>query len=301
METKNTDKEEEIVSKKKNDKKIYWVFPIILGLFILLWVLIDIFFPYSKSLYIEFQDKFTAISALFSGFAFAGVIITIYLQSKDLNLQREELKQTREELQGQKEAAEKQNELFDRQRFENTFFNLLQNLSSFVESSEYKSNKIIYKGINSFDQMLCNLDLNNWKGYKGTGVLISKFKVDEIKDAEELYNSFSSNHKNLCLYFRMLYRIIKFVDESELTDYEKYQYTSFVRAQLSNSQLSLLFYNSTLGIGKEKFKPLVETWVLLKNIDKNAIGDKIEWINETAFERGERYNKPKSIDSEKII
>ncbi|MFA6199664.1 MAG: putative phage abortive infection protein [Bacteroidales bacterium] len=301
MESKITKKEKENTKKIKLAFYVFLAVILVIGLFIISWWLFDRYLPFDKSKNILFQDKFTAISALFSGFAFAGVIFTIVLQSKELKLQRKELEDTRVELQGQKEAIQKQNELFDRQRFENTFFNLLQNLASFVESSEYKSLDKIYKGINSFDQMLCNLDLNNWKGYKGTSVLISEFKVDEIKDAEELYNSFSSNHKNLCLYFRMLYRIIKFVDESELTDYEKYQYTSFVRAQLSNSQLSLLFYNSTLGIGIEKFKPLVETWVLLKNIDKNAIGDKIEWINETAFERGERYNKPKSIDSEKII
>ncbi len=61
----------------------------------------------------------------------------------------------------------------------------------------------------------------------------------------------------------------------------------------------LLFYNSTLGIGIEKFKPLVETWVLLKNVDKNEIGDKIGWIDEKAYVRGDRYYKPESNNVEK--
>jgi hypothetical protein len=50
-----------------------------------------------------FGDSFGAINALFSGLAFAGVIVAIMLQREELRLQRQELEQTREELRGQKE------------------------------------------------------------------------------------------------------------------------------------------------------------------------------------------------------
>ncbi len=213
MSFKTTNKEESNANKFKNYLYVALALIIIIGLFILCWWLFDHYLPPENNS-IAFQDKFAAISALFSGFAFAGVIFTIVLQSKELKLQRMELRATTEELQGQKEAAQEQNELLDIQRFENTFFNLLQNLASFVESSEYKSLDKIYKGINSFDQMLCNLNFNNWKGYNETNILFSEYKVDDIKSAEKIYNNFSSYHKNLCLYFRMLYRIIKFVEES---------------------------------------------------------------------------------------
>ena len=45
-------------------------------------------------------------------------------------------------------------------------------------------------------------------------------------------------------------------------------YTNFVRAQLSSSELGLLFYNCLGGYGNEKFKPLVEKYALLKNMPK---------------------------------
>ena len=45
-----------------------------------------------------FGDMFGAINALFSGFAFAGVIIALFMQKTELSLQREELRLTREEL-----------------------------------------------------------------------------------------------------------------------------------------------------------------------------------------------------------
>jgi len=54
-----------------------------------------------------FGNMFGPISALFSGLAFAGVIITILLQNKELALQRLELKDTREELKRSADAQEK--------------------------------------------------------------------------------------------------------------------------------------------------------------------------------------------------
>lgn len=44
------------------------------------------------------QKRIESITALFGGFAFAGMIMAIYLQSKELSLQRKELEMTRQEL-----------------------------------------------------------------------------------------------------------------------------------------------------------------------------------------------------------
>ena len=49
----------------------------------------------------HFGDSFGGLSALFSGFAFIGLIITIRMQA-------DELRQTREEMRMQREAMEKQ-------------------------------------------------------------------------------------------------------------------------------------------------------------------------------------------------
>ena len=86
-----------------------------------------------------FGDTFGAIHSLFSALALAGVILAIFLQSRELELQRKDLKFTREEIRGQKEQFEGQkiqfesqklqfelqNETLIQQRFEITFFHLL--------------------------------------------------------------------------------------------------------------------------------------------------------------------------------
>ena len=75
---------------------------------------------------------FGGVNALFSGLAFAGILIALYMQKHELELQREELSATREELklqriamEGQKKQLEIQNKTSEKQRFENTFFQLL--------------------------------------------------------------------------------------------------------------------------------------------------------------------------------
>jgi len=69
-----------------------------------------------------FGDSFGILTSLFSGLAFGGIIITTYLQSKELQHQREELRLQREEISRNREemarsanAQEKSEESFSMQ------------------------------------------------------------------------------------------------------------------------------------------------------------------------------------------
>lgn len=78
-----------------------------------------------------------------------------------------------------------------------------------------------------------------------------------------------SNMKNMWFldhYFRHLYRIFKFIDESDdriIDKVKKYKYTSIVRATLSQYELVMLFYN---GFYHKKFKTLAEKYALMNNL-----------------------------------
>src|SRR5690606_20853252 len=85
-------------------------------------------------------DMFGSINALFSGLALAGIILTILLQRNELQLQREELKQTRKEF-------ETQNETLKLQRFENTFFSLLNLHHEIVSNMELLITKRTTQGM----------------------------------------------------------------------------------------------------------------------------------------------------------
>ena len=81
-----------------------------------------------------FGDSFGALNTLFSGFAFAGIIISIALQSK-------ELKATRDEVEAQRKEFEKQTAVFNKQTFENTFFQMLQQHNELIKSIINKDDK----------------------------------------------------------------------------------------------------------------------------------------------------------------
>jgi hypothetical protein len=84
-------------------------------------------------------DSFGALTSLFTGSAFVGLIATlmqqqreIRMQRQDLKLQREEMKASRAELSGQKEQMELQNQSLKQQMFEQTFFNLLNVFNQYI-------------------------------------------------------------------------------------------------------------------------------------------------------------------------
>lgn len=86
-----------------------------------------------------FGDMFGAVNALFSGLAFAGLIITLIMQHEELKLQRQELQQTNAELERQKKEFEEQNRTLKVQRFENTLFNMLSQQQEITDNLYYKS------------------------------------------------------------------------------------------------------------------------------------------------------------------
>ncbi len=85
------------------------LFVLLLAVF-LIWIIFDLMLYLSikdwnvKS---QFGDMFGAINSLFTGLAFAGVIYTIILQKRELQLQRLEIIETRKELARSALAQEK--------------------------------------------------------------------------------------------------------------------------------------------------------------------------------------------------
>ncbi|HVA98100.1 MAG TPA: putative phage abortive infection protein [Bacteroidia bacterium] len=77
-------------------------------------------------------------------------------------------------------------------------------------------------------------------------------------------------------YYRNLYRIFKNIKETKIEGFEKKYYAKLVRAQLSEYEILLLFYNC-IWIGsqdEEKFKNLVEEYELLEGINYEKLLDR---------------------------
>lgn len=96
--------------------------------------------------------------------------------------------------------------------------------------------------------------------------------ISTLTRMNEVYEVFYKQHEaELGHYFRSLYNVVKFVKNSDVTD--KRLYTNLVRAQLSSHELLLIFYNCLSGLGREKFKPLVKEFDLLKHLHTQILLD----------------------------
>jgi hypothetical protein len=230
-----------------------------------------------------FGDMFGAINALFSGLAFAGVIYAILLQRIELRLQRNELSLTRQELAGQREQLQAQNETLKRQNFESTFFQLLRlhnDIVNAMDLMEKGTSQVTARGrdcFRSFYRTLRGQWVNTQHEYSGG--------VEELERINGVYLRFyGSMESELGHYFRSLYNIVKFVDNSPVKN--KRLYTNLVRAQLSSYEVALLFYNSLSELGRDKFRPLIERYALLKMVPRSELFDSerhISLYKATAF------------------
>jgi len=149
------------------------------------------------------------------------------------------------------------------------FFNLLTQQRQIKESIktkvEFDKNEVALETVeeNFFDNLCLRIKLDCDKNSLKT--------LDELK---LLYGKwFIIFNAELGHYFRHLYHIVKFVDNNSyfsLSKKEKYlkeyDYIKILRAQLSNSELVLLSLNA-LSENGTKFKPLIEKYELLKNIN----------------------------------
>lgn len=140
-------------------------------------------------------------------------------------------------------------------------------------------------------------DFNNLQQFE-----TSEIKTDQ-KIAETKFNSiFQYTYHRLSTdfghYFRNLYRIIKMVDEKKFHEDEienfkiQYSYTSIIRAQLSDDEIKLIFFNCLFRNGLKKFKPLVEKYPLLKIIDTDnpVYGFYAEFYLKTATKKHDENN-----------
>lgn len=102
---------------------------VILGV-VLCWLTVpSIFYFFSESLDKAGQlgDVFGIVNALFSGLAFAILII-------ELSFQRQELKLTRQAMMDQKDQLKEQSEELKKQNYERLFFNLLEIINEEIDS-----------------------------------------------------------------------------------------------------------------------------------------------------------------------
>ncbi|QDH23467.1 putative phage abortive infection protein [Saccharibacillus brassicae] len=228
-----------------------------------------------------FGDMFGSINTLFSGFAFGGIIYTIYQQRAEFRLQREELRLQREEVARANEALQEQVKVTNVQRFESTFFNMIDlhnNLVKELVVSEEdlklwvitKDHDKIYTGKEAFSYL--------YNQFKDQEVRMRKLTEEERVDAAQFYairseamgetylSFFKDAEKKIQPYYKNLLNMISIIHENNwIEDEEKKYYLRILESQLSPDELLMLFYKNMTKKGGE-MRSLTKRYSLLKDI-----------------------------------
>jgi len=258
-----------------NEKEEFWLsgkgLILLLLAVIVIWLLYGwgaYHFPPSSEKSGQYGDMFGGVTALFSGLAFAGLIFTLFVQKKELQYQRQELghlveeqRQTKGHLKDQAAHLKSQSEFIEKQIFENSFFQLLGSFNDYISNTEVRYGEKSFRGGDAFEHLLARFSTRVSGGIYGT---IPDGSVNFLRSYEEFYKE---HIDDLGPYFRQLYTILKFVANSAVSD--KKFYSNILRAQMSNSELSLLACNIASPYGTHKMTPLVKDFDLLKHCEND--------------------------------
>lgn len=203
------------------------------------------------------------LNPLLTFLTFTGLLITIVLQQTEL---REARTTT------------------DRQIFEATFFQMLTLHNTIVNSIRTENAKgAQLQGRDCFNFFYTQLSdiYKARKPRKG-----APYYGNTQATINQSFRVFwRVQQRNLGHYYRYLYNIIRFVNESS---FREGPYIRLIRAQLSDQELLMLFYNCLAPQG-EKFKQLAEQFALFDNMNPKQLleGGHAKLIAESAF--GEAY------------
>lgn len=232
-------------------------------------------FSLGRSTFGEWGDFFGGVlNPILTFLTFMGLLITIVIQQT-------ELRESRIELRRSADALLEQSQSLKRQNFESTFFQMLSVHTGIVEAIDLANDKgVITRGRDCFSVFYARLG----KGYQQSRRELGH----EVPDIEALcgsYRNFWKEHQvELGHYFRYLYNVIRFIKESNFVDGP---YLRLVRAQLSDQELLLLFYNCVASEHGDRFKQLVEEFSILDNMPRGLLLNRkhLELIDSRAFVR----------------
>lgn len=192
------------------------------------------------------------LNPVFSLFGLLALLLTIILQNKELRLSTKEFSKSAAALYDQSKSIKIQN-------FENTFFKLISLHNEIISSLVFynKTKRLCFSSyIRALDLIKTDLPAANQTRQRIPANVNYDLHYPKIAFSVEHY------HKNL-------YQILLFVKNNGIAG-KKMQYTNFIRSQLSQNEISLLFFHGLSKYGVKKFKLLIEEYEMLEHLSNDT-------------------------------
>lgn len=164
---------------------------------------------------------------------------SLSIQNKALEQQIDEFKQQRVELENTRKVYEQQTQLMKeqsrimrQQQFESSFYSMIRVYVDCKIQLNNKGTDCFRTWVDSIEAHLPT-DFGNFNIYERHNQIVESFE-----------NFYLSQRDVLSPYFKTIYRILNLIDNTKyLVENEKMQYVKFFRAQLSDNETKLLYYN----------------------------------------------------------
>ncbi len=249
-------------SKETGFKKriIFSTVLIIIGIGVIIWFLIQLlvvenYFNSNNPVNLTGIGQIGDFIGGLSGTLFT--LVGVVLLFETLALQRTELAESRK--------------VFEKQQFENTFFNLLNLYQEITKSMHVDDFDLYTEKTHSGKDFFKQQKLKFYSDFNPK----DKFSKNRKEATKNYMKFYVETKEQTAHYFRTLYRIFRFISSSEFTEVEKMNYAKIVRAQLSESELFFIYYNAFTDYGV-KFRKLINEFDILKHLPPL---EKVEYKN----------------------
>jgi hypothetical protein len=181
-----------------------------------------------------FGDSFGAITSLFAGLGFAGILATIFLQREELKLTRRELEETKKTL--------------TRQRFEDTFYRLIElyrlNLEAIVVPSRSKPSRQL-RGLDALSYLNERFK-QEWKRSELQWPR-SATKTKHIAYTTLLASAVRKTYVRQARYIDTLINILELIEAEAESEVLITVYSKVLCSQLTAVELTYIFYQAFIN------------------------------------------------------
>lgn len=207
--------------------------------------------------------------------------VTLCMLFIGLLIQRRQLSEAKLDAANAHFQAQADHKLLRKQSFEQTFFSWLHSYRDIVNEIKYRE----HSGKNAISTLLSERFSTSQLANDGAA-----YNIGTAQDIFQQYNklidgahfdecdllgrsalaayefAYASAVGELDIMLRTLYRLIRWIDKSDLSLEEKFDYVGIVRSQVSANELLVLFLNGLTERGR-KFLPLIDKYAFFDNFD----------------------------------
>ncbi|MDP9808307.1 putative membrane protein [Rhizobium tibeticum] len=226
------------------------------------------------------------LNPLLTFLTFVGLILTIILQQREVHAAKVDAAALEIERKADRSRA-------SRHEFETMFFQMLSVHNSIVNSMDLRSqpdpespgNGKEWHGRDCFARFYYHLEQEHEKARRGGS-------LDPVADGYDAF--WKRDRKDLGHYYRFLFNMIRLIDDSE---FDKKAYMRLVRAQLSDYELLVLFYNAMNPKG-QAFKTYITKYSLFDNLPDELLLDTIHldyYPDDAYFDKSVKREDPEAF------